>query len=144
MTDIKQVYIKVGKQLGLSEQESLYPGINNVSQEDSIKLGDYVFAYVYQHPEEFTAAQGAIAERHYKAWGTDTPLQDTSFDWGMLSSEIGNNVVNAAEDVASIGKGVLNLASMGKWLIPTIGLIVAGIVVYKFYNASDIIPKLRK
>lgn len=142
MTDITKLRIAVGKQLGYTAEESETP--SKLSQADAVKLADYVFAYIANHPDEFAASQVAIAKQHFASWGTNTPLEDPSFDWGLLASEIGNNALKAGEDIASIGKGVLNLASMGKWLIPTIGIILAGIVVYKFYKAGDIIPKLQK
>ena len=139
--DITDVRIAVGKQLGISEADARTPA--NLPQDQNIKLLDYTFAYVAKNPAQFTPSQVAIAQQHVAAWGTDTPLNDTSFDWGLLASEVGNNVVAAAEDVASIGQGVLNLASMGSWLIPLVWLTLVGIVVWKIYKAEQIIPSLK-
>jgi hypothetical protein len=141
MNTITQVRILVGKQLGISEADAITPA--NLSQADSIKLMDYTFKYVADHPTQFTPQQVAIAQNHVAAWGTDVPLNDTSFDWGLLASEMGNNVLKAGEDIASIGNGVLNLASMGKWLIPLVGLTLVGIVVWKVYKSSAILPSLK-
>lgn len=140
--DVTQARILVGKQFGFSEEDSRAPA--NLSVEDRTKLLDYTFAYVAEHPEQFEPRQVDIAKRHVAAWGTNTPLNDTSFNWTLFKDEVGNNVANAVDDVASIGKGVLNLAGMGKWLIPVVGLSIAAIVVYKFYKAGDILPKLTK
>lgn len=139
--NITDVQILVGKQLGISEADARTPA--NLSPEDRTKLLDYTFAYVAEHPEQFEPRQVEIAKRHVAAWGTSTPLLDTSFDWAMLAREVGSNVGAAIEDVASIGKGVLNLASMGKWLIPLVGLTLVGIVVWKVYKSDKILPSLK-
>lgn len=141
MDNVTQTRILVGKQLGISEADATTPA--NLSPEDRIKLLDYTFAYIAEHPEQYEARQVEIAKRHVAAWGTSTPLLDTSFDWGMLASEVGKNVASAAEDVASIGKGVLNLASMSKWLIPLVGLALVGIVVWKVSQSDKILPSLK-
>lgn len=122
----------MGKQFGISEADAVTPA--NLSPADRIKLLDYTFAYVANHPDQFDARQVTIARNHVAAWGIDSPLQDTSFDWSLLADEVGNNVLKAGESLASIGEGVLNLAKMGRWLIPLAGLVVAGILGWKLYK----------
>lgn len=131
----------VGKQLGFSAEDSSQPA--NLNDADRTKLLDYTFAFVASNPDKYEPRQVEIAKRHVEAWGTNTPLNDEGFDWQLLSSEIGNNIGEAVEDISGIGKGVLNLASMGKWLIPTVGIVLAGIIVYKFYRAGAILPSLK-
>lgn len=65
-----------------------------------------------------------------------TPLDDTGFlsELGDFGANLEDNVLAAGEKIGSIGEGVLNLAGLAKWLIPTAGVIILGIVLYKFYK----------
>ena len=134
--DLTTVRILVGKQLGISEADARTPA--NLSQELNIKLGDHVFKYVADHPDQFEPRQVEIARKWVAAWGTDTPLLNTSFDWGLLAHEIAANVESAAEDVAGVGKGVLTTLGMAKWLIPLAALTVVGLIVYKYAKGQPI------
>lgn len=134
--DITKVRILVGKQLGISEADAITPA--NLSQELNIKLGDYTFKYVADHPEQFEARQVAIAKQHVSAWGVDVPLQDTSFDWNLLANEVASNIAEAAEDVAGVGKGVLTTLSMARWLIPAAALGIVALIAWKYYKGQPI------
>jgi len=129
---IEQVRIAVGKQFGISEADARTPA--NLSPEDRTRLFDYTNQFVATHPANFTAAQVTIAKRMVDSWGINTPLLDTSFDWGMLASEVGSNVVKAGESIAGVGNGVLSLFKMGSWLIPAAGLVLVGIYLYREFK----------
>lgn len=116
MDPITKVRILVGKQFNISEADAITPA--NLSPEDRTRLLDYTFAYVADHPTQFTEAQVRIAKQNVAAWGINTPLLDTSFDWGMLASEMGDNAVKLGESVASVGQGIMGTFNMMKWLIP--------------------------
>jgi hypothetical protein len=130
-TTVQDVRVLVGKTLGLSESDSMYPG--NIDPETRIKLFDLTNAWIKDHPENFSTQQVKSATAMNAAWGTNTPLQDTSFSYGDFAGEVGNNIVAAGEDFASVGQGVLNTLKMGKWLIPTVAVVVLLIVLYGFY-----------
>jgi hypothetical protein len=132
MQDITQVRILVGKQFGISEADARTPA--NLSPEERTRLLDYTFAYVAAHPGDFLPSQVAIAKQHVDSWGTNTPLLDASFDWGMLASEMGSNVVKAGEAVASVGQGVLNTFKLGSWLLPVAAVVLVGIYLWKAFK----------
>ncbi|MFT3870475.1 MAG: hypothetical protein QM715_18655 [Nibricoccus sp.] len=132
MDTITKTRILVGKQFGISEADAITPA--NLSPEDRTRLFDYTFAYVAQHPEQYEPRQVEIAKRHVAAWGTNTPLLDTSFDWGLLAREVGENVLKAGEAVASVGQGVLNTFKLGSWLIPVAAVVLVGIYLWKAFK----------
>lgn len=123
MDAITQVRVLVGKQFGISEADAITPA--NLSPEERTRLFDYSNAYIAGHPDQFTADQVKRAKALVAAWGTNTPLLDTSFDWGALASEMGDNALKLGESVASVGQGVMSTLNMMKWLLP---LVVAAFI----------------
>ena len=124
--------VLVGKQFGISEADAISPA--NLSDEDRTRLFDYTFAYVASHPEQFETRQVEIAQKMVAAWGTNTPLLDASFDWGLLASEMGDNALKLGESVASVGSGVMNTLNMAKWLLPVAALVLVGIYLWKAFK----------
>lgn len=129
---IEQVRIAVGKQFGISAADARAPA--GLSDADRTRLFDYTNAFIAANPAEFTAAQVVIAKRMVDAWGINTPLLDTSFDWGMLADEVGSNVVAAGESIAGVGQGVLSAFKMSSWLIPVGVFVFVAIYLYKEFK----------
>jgi hypothetical protein len=129
---IQAVRIAVGKQFGISEADAIAPA--NLSPEERTRLLDYTAQFVATHPNDFTPAQVAVAQKQVDAWGINTPLLDTSFDWGMLASEVGSNVLKAGESIAGVGNGILSVFKMGSWLIPVAAFVFVAIYLYKEYK----------
>jgi hypothetical protein len=128
---VKDVRILVGQSIGVSESDAVYPA--NLDDAMRIRLFDLTNAWVKDHPENFTSQQVKIATASNATWGTDTPLLDTSFSYTEFADEVGNNVVKAGEDFASIGQGVLGTLRMGSWLIPVVAVVLVAIFIYGFY-----------
>lgn len=129
---IEEVRVAVGKQMGLSRTVSLYPG--TLDAETRIKLLDYTNAFIAANPSLFTADQVRRAQAMVDAWGTNTPLQDTSFDWSALASEMGANALEAGEAVAGVGKGVLSTLKLTSWLLPLAVVVVVAIFLFGFFK----------
>lgn len=91
-------------------------------------------AYVLAHPDSFTVQDqqtaGIIAAELPAA------LDDTSLSANVAAfgSAVWDNVLDAGNDVAGVGKGVLTAASLAAWVIPGGLLILAAVAVWAYSN----------
>jgi hypothetical protein len=91
---------------------------------------------IVANPQNYSSDQLARAQTYLGQ--KQTPLADTSFgsDVSAFGTAFTDNVVAAGEKIGSIGTGVLNLASLGSWLIPLVGVTLVGILIYAFYRRT--------
>lgn len=115
-------------------QLNLDPDQSTWNYDQVVAFNKAFAAGILAHPDSFsstdlTTANAVTAE-------APSALQDTSLsgEISAFGSAVTDNVVAAGSQVASIGQGALNLASMGSWLIPLVGLGLIGILVLGFYK----------
>lgn len=70
---------------------------NEIPDKDRMAFYDDVAEYIATHSSEFTPEANEYARRRLSSDLYLKPLADTSFNWGMFGSEMGNNAVKIAK-----------------------------------------------
>ncbi len=116
--------------LGLSENSSTWTNAEQIAYNKALAT------YIAGNPDSFSDAQvtaaNAVINRDY---GTSP---DTSFTSSLseFGSAFVDEAISAGEAVGGIGNGVLNLASLMRWLVPVTGIVLVGLFVWHIYSSK--------
>lgn len=128
MNSLQQAQAYIRATLGLSDDVSSW------SYDDRIAYNKALATYIAQNASSFPAQSvgtaNAVLNEHASA------LQDTGFlsDLSVFGSALGDEVLNAGDSVAGVGRGILSTLSSASWLIPLAAFIVVGILLFGFYK----------
>lgn len=126
MSSRDQAIASVRASLGLPDDDTAWTYDQRISYNRALSQ------YISANPQIFTQTDLDNASATLNQ--NPTALQDTGIlgEAGDFVSAFGDELESAANDVGSIGRGVLNLASFGKWLIPLVGVIMVIILLFAF------------
>lgn len=125
--DPKQVAIaQIISNLGLSQDRSEW------TYDERLAFNNALAKYIAANPELFSAQDNANALISLNR--NNAALSDNSFtsNFADFFSNLEDEAISAGESVAGIGQGVLNFASLSRWLIPLAGIAVVVILLWGF------------
>lgn len=129
---ITELRAQIGKEVtGKSDFDGSPLAFQNATPDEQITIGNKMKAYIREHPSDFTDQQKVVAATPDISLTESYTVANAVSDFG---GEFANQAIKAGEDIASVGKGVLNTFKLGSWLIPTAAVVVLGIVIYGFYR----------
>lgn len=112
----------------LRSQMSLPDNASDWTYSQRVDYNKAFAAYVLAHPDSFGTQDETTAQVITQEQPQD--LSDTSLSANIeaFGSAVLDNVTAAGADVAGIGQGVLNTASLAKYLIPVAAVVALGIL----------------
>lgn len=113
---------------------SLPDDVSSWTYDQRISYNKAFAAGILAHPDSFSATD--LNTANVVTAEAPSALDDTSVsaDLSAFGSAVTDNVVAAGAQVAGIGTGVLNLASLAQYVIPVAGLVIVGVLLLGFYK----------
>jgi uncharacterized membrane protein len=127
----QELRAKLGKEItGDSSFDGSPSAYAGASADDQVKITNAMKAYIRANPAGFSPTAQSVA-----LTPDISPIEHYTVGQAVadFGDEFANQAIKAGEDIASVGKGVLNTFKLGSWLIPTAAVVVLGIAVYGFY-----------
>lgn len=128
MTPLEIAEASIRATLGLSATPSDW------TYDERLAYNNALSTYVQRNSTSFSPEELAIAQR--QSAENPTALDNTGFlsDLSSFGGAIADEAVSAGNSIAGVGKGVLSTFDMAKWLIPTVAILVVGILLFGLYK----------